>query len=293
MRRLRTIYAKSLLTTSSHKWVRAAFRGLIADPLAEISKTAGIEFPRKPSDSTFASVLMMASYLAGFHEREVIRTYSQILKPGMIAVDVGAHGGYHTVRFSKLVEPHGRVIAFEPSRDSFAALVRNVNRKGISNVRTEQAAIWNQRGMIELFSGATSAGNSVVIPRAESHRVRSISLDEYFEGNKIGTPNLVKIDVEGAEVAVLEGMEGLIKSSPGITVIIEFFPKVLVAGGFEPHQLLDDLKQLGFKVYEIRPSGKPLQIDRFGDSTNFAEEVSKRVRKIGEAPMVNLLCARD
>jgi hypothetical protein len=104
------------------------------------SKLPGIEMPRTevPSYSLFP-------YVFGTHEREVIAWYRQYLQPGMWVVDIGAHVGYHTIRFAKIVGRNGKVFVFEPYGPSFGILKQNVQRAGLSNVVLEQKAVSDQK----------------------------------------------------------------------------------------------------------------------------------------------------
>ncbi len=150
-------------------------------------------------------------YVFGTHERDVIAWYRQYLHEGMCVVDIGAHVGYHTVRFARLVGRTGKVIAFEPYGPSFEILKRNVYRARLTNVVLEQKAVSDQNGYVTLHIAASWAGNSL-IKVGERHnqycQVESVTLDDYFSGDE--TLDLIKIDAEGAELAILQGMRSLV-----------------------------------------------------------------------------------
>lgn len=190
-------------------------------------------------------------WLIGGYEREIIKLYSKILRPGMKVVDIGAHIGYHTVRFAELVGPTGTVFAFEPSPLNFGVLCGNVRRRALSNVVLEQKAVSDIDDEVTLYFGRHDGRHSIVRRGEESCKVNSISLDSYFGERE--TVQFVKIDVEGAELKVLRGMKNLIARSPDITLILEFCPGLLCLseGDRGPMELLNWLLNQGFYLYEI------------------------------------------
>jgi FkbM family methyltransferase len=174
-------------------------------------------------------LLSWETYLHGFFEPELTRILLALLRPGMVFADVGAQYGYYSVLAHRLVGPTGRVFAFEPTPRTHAVLRRNASR--LPNVVAEQVAVYSSAGVLPIhdFGPAYSGLNSVMpFPRVAKEQasglhgrpfqVRSVRLDDYF--GQLGlTPDFVKIDVEAAEISVLQGMEALLANArPAVSV---------------------------------------------------------------------------
>jgi FkbM family methyltransferase len=162
------------------------------------------------------------------YEPELVGIASRLLRAGAVAVDVGANVGNVTLHLAVAVGPEGRVVAFEPHPANVAELARKVRRQRLSWVTIEQVAVTNgSTETVMLYSGRGSAGAEWNIggrtvsgePGLPELEVKATSLDAYFLG--CDRLDLVKIDVEGAEGAVLDGMRDLVARTRPI-VIIEF-----------------------------------------------------------------------
>jgi FkbM family methyltransferase len=190
--------------------------------------------------------------LFGSFEPEQTALIESIVKPGDVVVDLGAHIGYYTLLFSKLVGPTGRVIAFEPSPDTCAILRRNVANNGLVNVTIENAGAGESshsgvlhvgENRLDYHTGGEAGGNTVPI--------EVVALDAYFpEG---ATVDFVKMDIQGAEPAALRGMERLLARSPNARVLTEFWPKGILRAGGVPEELPAQLRALGFAFTKELP----------------------------------------
>jgi len=168
-------------------------------------------------------------YRHGLIEPPVTAMLLDRLRPGMVFIDVGAHYGYFTLLASRLVRPNGTVVAFEPSRFAARLLRRNVGH--LDGVVVEEAAVQAATGMAELsdFGSRHSALNTTLrdarVPARERRRLRphvyqvpTVSLDEYTAVHEI-RPDIVKLDAEGAEVAILTGMHDLLRTARPLVVL--------------------------------------------------------------------------
>ena len=183
--------------------------------------------------------------LFGTFEPQETALVQSVVKSGDFVVDLGAHIGYYTLLFSKLVGPLGRVIAFEPAPDFCAILRRNVSTNGLTNVTIENAAVGatSHAGVLHLSANALdryTEGRS----GSETVPIEVVALDNYFPaGIKI---DLLKIDIQGAEAAALRGMERVLAQSPNVRILMEFWPRGIRRAGGDPEALLAHLKSLGF-----------------------------------------------
>jgi FkbM family methyltransferase len=172
---------------------------------------------------------------------------------GDVFVDVGANSGYFTLIAAGLVGPHGRVVAFEPNPAVRRRLEQNVHRNGF-DTRVEIAGcalsdrnadrvklfIPEHDGFATLAPEQTHA--SSYLARAAAIDVTTRTFDDWLASSSIETVSLMKIDVEGAEMAVLDGMRGALASGRVRRLILETAAdsaahRLLVAQGFRPARL--------------------------------------------------------
>jgi FkbM family methyltransferase len=172
-----------------------------------------------------------------------------LLRPGDVAVDVGAMIGYYTVILGKHVGPDGRVHAFEPDPENFELLTSNVAMNGYGNVTCRQAIVGAEAGRAKLWRAPSNRGDhhAFSTPGREPVEVDVVALDDVIDG----AVDLVKIDVQGYESFVLAGMRGLIERSPELAMLVEFCPALLIEAGTQPADLLDELRSFGFTLFEI------------------------------------------
>jgi FkbM family methyltransferase len=139
------------------------------------------------------------------------------VKPGDTVIDVGANLGTHTVFFARRAGPDGSVFAFEPQRIVFQTLCANLALNGLLNVHAFQAAVSRQPGTVVVprvayaqagnYGGLSLVGGGAAgSGAADGERVPALTLD----GLAIERCRLLKIDVEGMEIDVLEGGRALI-----------------------------------------------------------------------------------
>lgn len=161
-------------------------------------------------------------YLHHFFEYGLSSILLSYLQPRMTFVDVGAHFGYFTLLASRILSKEGMVHSFEPTKNTFEILQKNTSEK--KNVITNQMAVWSSDTNLEFneFDERFSAFNSLKKPNFPKHGhikktfVKTTSLDNYF---KAELPDFVKIDSEGAESEILEGMKKIIREKkPYITL---------------------------------------------------------------------------
>ena len=136
---------------------------------------------------------------------------------GKTVLDIGAHWGLFTLFFARACGPTGRVIAIEPHPDNAAHLSRNIALNQIENVSQFDVAISDTCGEAALFMPANESSTAALCSRVDAQQpggeagqtrtVRTETVDRMIANAIFSVPDLVKIDVEGAELAVLRGME--------------------------------------------------------------------------------------
>ena len=152
-------------------------------------------------------------YAIGNNELPVQEALHTLLSPGDVCFDVGANVGFFTLLAARSVGPEGRVVAFEPGPDNLTTLRKNVAQNDASQVMISPCAVSNTDGTDQLLLAEYSGGHSLVtqsIEAAGSMTVNTVTLDTFVRDHHARQPDVVKIDVEGAELAVLEGMRMLL-----------------------------------------------------------------------------------
>jgi len=182
----------------------------------------------------------------------------RILSPGKVFIDVGANFGVYTLVASRLVGTTGKVIAFEPTAQSFAILQQNIELNHFSNVRAFQVALAQSRSRAWLYHGRDPVGNSLrkdPLCGSDGEEVQIEKLDQVLEENGIGGVDAIKIDVEGAEALVLQGAIRCLTTRRPI-VIFEFNPRCAERFGLSPYAARDFLKSLGYEFVVLDESVK-------------------------------------
>lgn len=210
--------------------------------------------------------------LDGTWEQWLTDVLAAILRPGMTFVDVGANFGYYTVLAGARVGPTGRVIAFEANPDIADLLWQSVSINGLDGRTTiVPKAVYSEATTVCLSRLERLLGASRLAPfeddildeyhdRASTISVPALSLDEYFADD--ATPvDVVKIDAEGSEPFVLQGMGGLLERNPRMTVIFEYAPASIRSSGHDPISLLRSIIDRGFTLSRIGHDGAITPID--------------------------------
>jgi len=214
------------------------------------------------------------------------KVFRNSIKKGDIVVDVGASIGYFTLIAAKIVGDTGKVFAFEPDSNNFKILKKNVEINKYYNVILEQKAVSDVNGKINLFSSDGIGFHSTINPHitTPSIPIESIKLDQYFRNlNLIDKINFIKIDVEGAEFRVLNGMNMILKQSKNVKILTEFMRYFLIQVGVNPKDMLDLLINNGFKIsylHDVKKCLVPINMEELMniDETNVT---------------VNILCKRN
>lgn len=180
------------------------------------------------------------------------RMLDRLLRPGAIAVDVGANIGYNTLYAARRVGRSGRVYALEPAQDNLAVLYANLFANRFANVIVLPYAAGSRREVKPFFlRGEVSAVNSLFHDNfyaavTGTTEVLIAPLDDLIPE----TPDLVKIDVEGAELDVLQGMARML-ASPSLRLIVEWHPTLQQGAGHAPDALPRFLWDQGFALQMV------------------------------------------
>lgn len=187
--------------------------------------------------------------LLGSHEPEVLQWIVSELKQGMTFFDVGANVGYYTWVASRCVGNLGRVVALEPDPEVAAILRRTIQANSINNVHVVQGAAYRTCGIVKFGrASSTSVASGLFCANAsEWIEVPGHSLDTLAAGLKIAAVDMIKLDVEGAELESIQGMTQILKEHRP-KLLMELHGNVDTADSFPP---IRELKNLGYAISVI------------------------------------------
>jgi FkbM family methyltransferase len=195
------------------------------------------------------------SYLLGTdepHLQKAIRTY---VAAGDTVYDIGANLGYVSLSLAKRVGPSGRVVAFEPVPRNIEAFRNNIEINGIHNVSLLESAASDKAGVAVIRIAENLSTASLVWhrnnPSATETGIKTVCIDELVDAGEFGSPKFVKIDVEGAEGAVLAGMRRTVATARPV-----LFIECSDAGRDQAWHLL---QELGYRC-QSAITGQPINV---------------------------------
>lgn len=176
------------------------------------------------------------------YEPDTTQFFKKTITSGTTVVDVGANLGYFTRLASSLVGPTGSVYAFEPDKENFLLLRKNTEH--LKNVHCIQSAVSDTDDAVSLYLSNKMGMHSLVEKNGSgrSITVPSTTLDRLYEKTDI---HFIKIDVEGAERLVFDGMTKLLARKP--VIVFEYNP-------WDSKVLVDELEK-SYAVYKILRDG--------------------------------------
>ena len=209
------------------------------------------------------------------------------------ALDIGANIGYNSYVFARIIDPGYQVFAFEPDPRNFSQLQEVVRRYGLrGKVVPVCSAVGNSEGEVEFWHNREHPANhriftptlrQTVDNRRNVFRVPICSIDRFFESHdRPTTIRFIKIDVQGFELPVCEGMIRILERNPRAIVVIEYEPAALSTLGFPAKALLDFLTTRFAYLYVLSQQGELTRTDPKQIDVMARDRVS-----------LDLLCSRD
>ena len=187
-------------------------------------------------------------------ENPEYRVMKSLLSDGATFVDVGANFGTFSLLASRIVGTSGKVIAVEPQERLAAMIEESLTLSDIQNCSVERVACGSASGERTLLVPADDSGRAGFFdgfsgrPGHAKQNVMVMTLDALIERHRGSPPALIKIDVEGSEMDVLDGAESTIRNfMPAI--LVELNPWSAEAAGRTTHEVMKRLASLGYRSF--------------------------------------------
>lgn len=172
-------------------------------------------------------------FLLGRYEREVAEKLAEFCTPGSVVWECGAHIGYFTSLLARLVGPQGRVVVFEPDPSNRSRTQTNLKLNGFTNTEVVPVAIGEDKKGLPFVSnrGATSRLESTYVGAeafeniAGNLLVDSMALDTVLKSGRYPAPQILKMDIEGAELLAIPGAQTLLSTCRPIVFIESHNPQ--------------------------------------------------------------------
>ena len=199
------------------------------------------------------------------HEPPVSQELIARVQDAKVFADVGAHLGYYACLAGAL-NPDLKLYLFEMNRNLVELIEHNLKANGLDSAEVVNQAVSDRTKPIGYADGSVDAGLSMHAPGELSGEViaESVSLDEFFDSKGV-TPDVIKIDVQGAEMEALRGAEQILRRCHPV-IFLEVHPKFVGAFGTTPQEVYGFLTETGYdEIYLInehrRDTGRLIKLD--------------------------------
>jgi FkbM family methyltransferase len=196
---------------------------------------------------TSAELLMFKT-----HEPISTKLVSKLIKKGMTCLDIGANIGYYVLLESKLIGEKGNIIAIEPSPENFEYLQKNIKLQNTTKIQALNIAAGNREGKIRFLVYENASNSGMVIPDGAEQKwpgkiieVPVKTIDSLLKEVNVKTIDFLRMDVEGYEFHIFEGMQETLKQSKPI-IQIEVHKSIM--GDETTKKWFKMLQNLGYEV---------------------------------------------
>ena len=207
----------------------------------------------------------------GYYSRDILRVLRSLLRPGMVVIDAGANIGEITLVAAKMVGNSGQIYAFEPLREIADELSQNVRLNNFTQVFIQEKGLSDEPGNKVIFrassdfhDGSKHEGLATLYPSekraTKAGEISLVTLDDFCEQADIKQLNLIKMDIEGAELPALRGgMVTLRRFMPYI--IVEVQQETASQAGYNAGDILAFLQPMGYRFDVIGRKGRLHSVD--------------------------------
>ena len=253
------------------KAIRNGLNESLPDGIQAVEISGGI----LRGQTMFLDLQSEKDFWLGSYEKPLIEALKRISKKGMLSYDIGANIGYISLVMATLNGTQGKVISFEALPRNLERLQKNIEinnlTQRISNVPKAVSEKSGKGSFLEHASGAMgklAEANGRDEKYVSQHKIETIALDDYVFQGKNPPPNIIKIDIEGAEGQALIGMRRLLKESKPSLLIELHGPEAaaivwgeLSKAGYviraikKGFPIISDLESIEWKSYILAEAG--------------------------------------
>ena len=174
-------------------------------------------------------------------------------KEGDVIIDGGAYVGLFAIYCSSLVGKKGKIYAFEPDKESYDKLLKNLRLNGIDNVISLRVGLWSKKGKLKFY--LNGEGTSPLIKSTNREEILDVDTLDNLNLKKV---DLIKADIEGSEIEALKGMKKTLRKCSPKLAIASYH---ILEGGMAFKKVEQFLKKLGYKTY----TGYPRHLTTYGE----------------------------
>lgn len=225
-------------------------------------------FPRNDKRIVTLEILNFKNFEGVFFD-----FYLDVIKNAEVVFDIGANIGWHDLCAAKL-NSKIKVFSFEPIKETFGYLLKNIEINNLINIIPNNIGLSNKNSTASFFIDPEHSGSASEkkITENNTKRIKVVlkKLDDYCQKNRIDKIDLIKCDVEGAELFVLKGGIKVLKELKPI-ILIEMLRKWSKKFGYHPNDIIDLMNSLDYHCYtfEGRKLKKIKTITEKTNATNF------------------------
>ena len=196
-------------------------------------------------------------------EMDFVQALAGHLAQGGVFYDVGSNVGQFLIPMAKILGERGEAIGFEPHPVNHQRLIRNLALNQLHSARALRVALGDRDGEAEIFG---DRGTATIVPLDVTHgrvkaycRTKVVRGDEYRQREGLPIPSAVKIDVEGAEYSVLQGLGKTLSESKRALLCCEIHPRALPSD-LSPRRIVSLVGALGFTVRQMQQRGTEIHL---------------------------------
>lgn len=210
----------------------------------------------------------------GPYEPHVTHLFKNITKPNSICLDLGALVGFHSLMLAYLV-PEGMVYSFEPSPEMYANLCKNIEANNMPNIEAINKGVFDQEGDFEFIENI-GVGQSHIIQKDSgldpSRVISCVVIDDWVKTKNIPQIDIIKMDIEGAEVNAIQGaMTSITTWKPDM--VIEFNSNAASFLGYAPEDLIYLLQNIYPQLYLIQPDNSLTKIHNYEELITLTDNI--------------------
>lgn len=199
-------------------------------------------------------------FATGAFDMPAIAPALDVLSPGATFIDIGANIGFYSMLALQRVGPNGLVVCFEIDERPLTCLRKTVLIQGLSNVVIVEAAISDRDGTLS-YVAQSESGHNRVNYSGDGSGIRCITLDSWVSARRLSRVDVIKIDVEGAELAALNGAKRVLQQYRPV-VVCEASEDTAANFGYGVADLSDALRALSYDIAFVEGACSPTLIAR-------------------------------